>query len=88
DAYVYHKRRTNLKKFFKQVFRFGAGRINIFKIFRDELKFTHFIPSAFVVYLIVALSEFLINFNIALILCGILFFYLFMIMIDSTIKNK
>ena len=29
DAWVYHKRRTDLKKFFKQVHNSGIARINL-----------------------------------------------------------
>ena len=31
DAWVYHKRRTDLKKFFKQVHNSGIARINLYK---------------------------------------------------------
>lgn len=30
-AWVYHKRRTDLKKFFKQVHNSGIARINLYK---------------------------------------------------------
>ena len=44
-AFVYHKRRVNLKKFFKQVYIFGQARINIFKIFPDSLRIVHSLPA-------------------------------------------
>ncbi len=53
EAYVYHKRRTSLKQFFKQVFRFGAARINIWKRHREEMKLTHLFPLAFSVFVLV-----------------------------------
>ncbi len=56
DAFVYHKRRTNFKSFFRQVFRFGAARINIFYRHRSELKITHLFPSAFLIFMIVGFS--------------------------------
>ncbi len=34
DAWVYHKRRTDFKKFFKQVHNSGIARINLYKISR------------------------------------------------------
>ncbi len=52
EAFVYHKRRTSLKQFFKQVYRFGAARINIYKRHPKELKVTHFFPLLFSLYVI------------------------------------
>ena len=36
DAWVYHKRRTDLKKFFKQVHNSGIARINLYKNYPDK----------------------------------------------------
>lgn len=54
DAWVYHKRRTDLKKFFKQVHNSGIARINLTLRHPGTLKLTHFFPAAFTVYLGVA----------------------------------
>lgn len=59
DAVVFHKRRTNFLQFYKQLHFFGRARINIYKHFASELKFVHFFPSAFVLFLF-----FLFLFNI------------------------
>ena len=45
DAIVYHRRRTTLKKFFRQVFNCGVARINLGKIDSVMLEPIHFIPS-------------------------------------------
>ena len=45
DAIVYHRRRTTLKKFFRQVFNWGVARINLGKIDSVMLEPIHFIPS-------------------------------------------
>ncbi len=55
DAWVYHKRRTDLKKFFKQVHNSGIARINITLRHPSTLKLTHFFPAAFTTYLVFAL---------------------------------
>lgn len=47
DAYVFHKRRTNFKQFFKQVFNSGIARINLYKRHPKSLKIVHFFPSVF-----------------------------------------
>ena len=47
DAWVWHKRRTDLKKFFKQVHNSGIARINLYKKYPDSLKVVHLLPAAF-----------------------------------------
>lgn len=48
EAFVYHKRRTTLGQFFKQVFNFGKGRVLVGKVHPAEVKLTHWIPTFFV----------------------------------------
>lgn len=55
DAWVYHKRRTDFGKFFKQVYNSGAARIDLSLRHPGTLKLTHFFPAAFTTYLIAAL---------------------------------
>jgi len=55
EAVVYHKRRTDFLRFYRQLHFFGRARINIYKYFPSELKLIHFFPSAFVVFLGVSL---------------------------------
>ena len=45
NAVVYHRRRTSLKQFFKQVFNWGVARINLGKIDPSMLEPIHFLPS-------------------------------------------
>lgn len=52
DAFVYHKRRTDFRKFFKQVYNSGIARINLYKRHPGSLKIVHFAPAVFVVYLL------------------------------------
>ncbi|NQW30745.1 MAG: glycosyltransferase [Ignavibacteria bacterium] len=54
-AWVYHKRRADLKKFFKQVHNSGMARIDITLLHPSSLKITHFFPAAFLAYIVVAL---------------------------------
>ncbi len=49
DAWVYHKRRTDLKKFFKQVYNSGIARINLQKRHPGTLKAVHALPAIFVI---------------------------------------
>lgn len=49
EAFVYHKRRTTLTQFFKQVFNFGKGRALIGKLYPQEIKLTHWFPTFFLI---------------------------------------
>ena len=49
EAWVWHKRRTNLKKFFKQVHNSGIARINLYKKYPSSLKLVHTLPAVFTV---------------------------------------
>ena len=44
-AYVYHKRRTSLWKFFKQIFNWGVARINLSRMHPELLKPIHLAPT-------------------------------------------
>ena len=44
DAVVYHKRRTSLWRFYKQVYNWGVARINLYKIDKGMLEPIHFFP--------------------------------------------
>lgn len=48
-AWVYHKRRTDFKKFWRQVFNSGIARINLYKKYPDSLKVVHLLPAVFTV---------------------------------------
>lgn len=47
EAYVYHKRRTNLTHFFNQLHFFGRARINISRFYPSEIKTVHSLPALF-----------------------------------------
>jgi len=56
DAIVYHRRRTTLKKFFRQVFNWGVARINLGKIDSAMLEPIHFIPSIAILMIITIIT--------------------------------
>ena len=47
EAFVYHKRRSNLRQFFKQVYNSGIARINLHKRHPGSMKLVHFAPALF-----------------------------------------
>ena len=52
DAYVFHKRRTSLIQFFKQLHFFGTARINIGRFYPKEIKWVYTFPALFLIGLI------------------------------------
>lgn len=62
NAFVYHKRRTNLKQFFKQVFRFSKVRLIISKVYPETFKLFFYIPTVFVLGCIGLLALSTLNF--------------------------
>ena len=49
EAWVWHKRRTDFRKFFKQVHNSGIARINLMKRHPGSLKLVHLLPMLFTV---------------------------------------
>ena len=47
EAWVWHKRRTDLKKFFRQVYNSGIARINLEKRHPGTMKLVHRLPTVF-----------------------------------------
>ncbi|MGE0088966.1 MAG: glycosyltransferase family 2 protein [Bacteroidales bacterium] len=84
DAAVYHKRRVDYKKFFKQVFNSGIARINLYKRHPQSLKLVHFLPAGFTIGLsfLLILSVFRIYFLLPI---GI---FIVLIFLDSFRLNK
>ncbi|MCD7972395.1 MAG: glycosyltransferase [Candidatus Azobacteroides sp.] len=83
-AYVFHKRRTDFRKFFRQVYNSGIARINLYKKYPSSLKTVHFLPLAFTLLMLFFLtgSLFCLYFLLPILLfTGIIF-------IDSGIRNK
>ncbi len=55
DCEVYHKRRVDFKKFFRQVHVFGMSRITLKLLYPGSLKIVHALPAMFVIGLIALL---------------------------------
>lgn len=54
-AWVYHKRRTDFRKFWRQVYNSGIARINLYKKYPESLKVVHLLPMVFTVGVIILL---------------------------------
>ena len=67
DAWVYHKRRTDFRKFWRQVYNSGIARINLYKKYPDSLKLVHLLPMVFTLG---------VSLCLAVMLIGIILFFL------------
>lgn len=88
DAKVYHKRRTNFIKFYKQLHFFGRARINVYKFFPEGLKPVHFFPAVFTLFLIFTTIVNIFNWPIAQLCNFILAVYILLIFFHSWGKNR
>ena len=85
EAYVYHKRRTNLYDFYCQTFSFGKARPFLNRKFKGTAKLTYWFPSFFIVGY--GLSFILYFLDFPWLLYG-MFLYLGLIFLGSTLQNK
>ena len=85
EAWVWHKRRTDFRKFFRQVYNSGIARINLTKRHPGTLKLVHLLPTVFTLGVIGCLL--LAPFCYALTLLPLLL-YCLLIFIDSSLQNK
>jgi glycosyltransferase involved in cell wall biosynthesis len=84
DAFVYHKRRTDFKKFFKQVYNSGIARINLEKRHPGSLKLVHAMPAAFFIG-----TLFLLVFSVfQWFFLAPVAFYIILLFSDAIIKAK
>ncbi|MFI5140058.1 MAG: glycosyltransferase, partial [Sphingobacteriales bacterium] len=88
EAKVYHKRRTDFLKFYKQLHFFGRARINVYKFFPNELKLVHFFPAFFTLSLIFTIIANITGWPVAA-LCNYLFsVYVLLIFFYAWWKNR
>ena len=55
-AWVWHKRRTDFRKFFRQIYNSGIARINLYKKYPESLKLVHMLPMAFTIGVLLMLA--------------------------------
>lgn len=84
-AFVYHKRRIDLKSFFKQTFNFGAARPILSKQHPGSAKITYWFPSLFLIGFLSSILLFLVNIKPPIVIFSV---YFSLIFIDAFIQNK
>ena len=103
EAWVWHKRRTDMRKFFRQVYNSGIARVNLYKKYPESLKLVHLLSMVFTVgvillFLVACFGRIMMVYGnpadfyswyylVVGALSPILFFSL-LIFIDSSIRNK
>ena len=103
EAWVWHKRRTDMRKFFRQVYNSGIARVNLYKKYPESLKLVHLLPMVFTVgvillFLVACFGRIMMVYGnpadfyswyylVVGALSPILFFSL-IIFIDSSVRNK
>ena len=85
NAFVYHKRRSTIKQFFKQTFGFGTARPILNKKYPKTAKPTYWFPSLFIIGFDISIVLAILGFNQLLYFYG---FYFFLIFLDSLFQNK
>ena len=88
DAFVYHKRRTSLGKFAKQLMYFGRARVNLSRFHTGQLKPIHFLPIVFAFGTILTVVLAALGLLIGYIALGVLIFYLLAVAVGGLIKTK
>lgn len=88
NAFIYHKRRTSLSQFYKQLHFFGRARINIWRFYSSELKPVHMLPAFFVVAVWSWVLSYFIYQPLFFLGAGLLALYYVAIFVDSSIQNK
>ena len=103
EAWVWHKRRTDFRKFFRQVYNSGIARINLEKRHPGTLKLVHLLPTVFTVGVIALVLLFVCGLMLSSfgsptlkpqghLVCQLailpLALYALIIFIDSSIRNK
>lgn len=104
EAWVWHKRRTDFRKFFRQVRNSGAARINLHLLHPGSMKLVHLLPAVFTVGCLVLLILFCyglflfffgpnhmnqaFGFALCLISAILPLLYKLLIFVDSSMRNR
>ncbi len=84
-AFVYHKRRSTIKQFFKQTFGFGTARPKLNKMYPETVKLTYWFPCLFIIGFDISIILVIFGFNQLLYFYGV---YFLLIFLDSLSQNK
>lgn len=87
-AHVFHKRKKDLKSYYRQLHWFGRARININRFFPKTLKVIHFIPLGFVSYLVTTFLVLLFAPQLGMLALIPLGFFFIIVFVDALFQYK
>ena len=87
-AFVYHKRRTDLGKFYKQLKYFGRARINLTRFHPDQINPIHIFPFLFSIGLLVSFSMALLGWPLGTVGLLCYAFYFLLVFLESAFVTK
>ncbi len=88
EAFVYHKRRTAMGQFFRQLHFFGRARVNVGRFFADQIKLTHLFPVFFFLGLVLAPLLYLIDLRLVYMAYGLYLFYGLLVWVLALITTR
>lgn len=88
DAFIYHKRRTSFKQFFRQLQFFGRARINISRFCPAELKAVHWFPALFTAGLASVPIWAMVSPILFACAIGVFSVFSILVLVDATRKEK
>ena len=103
ESWVWHKRRTDFRKFFRQVYNSGIARINLEKRHPGTLKLVHLLPTVFTIGVILLIlvgafgrimmvygqpDDFRLWYWVVIAALSPIILYALLILIDSTRQNR
>lgn len=100
DAWVWHKRRTDFRKFYRQVYNSGAARITLHKLHPGSMKLVHLLPAVFTIGVSLLVFASVVGLALTyisgshiwrlLFICPLIpiIIYGLVILIGSTVKNR
>ena len=84
EAFVYHKRRSTIKQFFRQTYSFGRARPILNKKYPESARITFWFPSLFIIGLDISI---LLGIFGHLTLFSCFYLYFLVLLLDATFKN-
>ncbi len=87
-AFVYHKRRTDFRRFFNQLKFFGKSRINVYQFFPESLKLMHWFPFCFLCYVLLCIPALIFGGFLGAVFSAPLGLWSLAIFLDATLQNK
>ncbi len=85
EAFVFHKRRIDWRKFYTQVNKFGLVRPILNKWHPETKKITYWFPTLFCIFFLASIVLLFIGFRLPIMFLG---FYFGVLFIDALLKNK